>query len=507
MERRFFMNDFEQSLKEHADNFQMVPSKKVWHGIYNDLHPGKRWPSVTMSLLLLFTLVVIGHLNTNNSRRLAYLTHKKISEEKKLAANVKRTGSLKNSQRIIVRKTDLDKGRQVFVYSTSQSVNTGLPTQTTVSNYQNNNLKEDHLLAGDLKSGNNSGSYLFEKNIILSPQPNSNDGGGNMAENLINKETRLQNNADLNGTMNESLQGNIVASHFDGPLYKKALPEKKNNLNSEELSANKNIDDNISTKKTPNTEQNGVRKTAKLHKKRNDKISWVYFAAPVVSSVSFSGESLKQSPGANVITGLPVYQKEGKVLHNSALGLEAGAQMNYTLTKKLKFSAGVHFTYSGYNIISNEVHPIPAILLLRDPATGTTYQRNFITHYGDGTGLGAVMIRNYNWQASIPLGLQYELLGDNKVQFNVGADLEPSLVLKSNAYILSSDGNNYVNDPALLRKLNLSSNFGAFVTFSSTKFKWQIGPNFRYQWLSTYRKDYTVKEHLIDYGIRIGISR
>ena len=80
------------------------------------------------------------------------------------------------------------------------------------------------------------------------------------------------------------------------------------------------------------------------------------------------------------------------------------------------------------------------------------------------------------------------------------------MVIKSNAYILSSDGKNYVNDPDLLRKLNMSSNFGFFVSFTSAKFKWQIGPNVRYQWLSTYKKDYTVKEHLIDYGIRIGIS-
>src|SRR3978361_1186477 len=98
MERRFFMNDFEKSLKEHADKFQMVPSKKVWHGIYNDLHPGKRWPSVTMSLLLIFTLVVIGHLNTNNSR-LAY-SAPKISEEKKSAATLKRKGNSTGIQRI-----------------------------------------------------------------------------------------------------------------------------------------------------------------------------------------------------------------------------------------------------------------------------------------------------------------------------------------------------------------------------------------------------------------------
>jgi hypothetical protein len=181
--------------------------------------------------------------------------------------------------------------------------------------------------------------------------------------------------------------------------------------------------------------------------------------------------------------------------------------MNYTLAKKIKFTIGAHLTYSGYNIISNEVHPIPAVLVLRDPATATTYLKNYETHYGDGTGQSIVTIRNYNWQASIPFGLQYEFSGNEKVQFNVAGDLEPSVVLKSNAYILSSGGNTYINDPSLLRKLNISSNFGAFVTFRSSKFKWQIGPNVRYQWLSTYQKDYTLKEHLIDYGIRIGISR
>ena len=340
-------------------------------------------------------------------------------------------------------------------------------------------------------------SYLTRNQTLI-------PGEDNIAlENVYNKETRLQNNVDLDGIMNGTLQGKIVANHFDNQLTKKTLTEKKNNSNSEELSANKNIDDIISAKKTPNAEN----KVAKLHKKRNDKITWVYFAAPVVSSVSFSGEPLKQSPGANFSPGLPMNQKENKVLHNSALGLEAGAQMNYTLTKKLQFTAGVHLTYSGYNIISNEVHPTFATLVLRDPATGMTYSRSFITHYGDGTGQSVVTIRNYNWQASIPFGLQYEILGNNKVQFNVGANLEPSLVLKSNAYILSSDGNNYINDPSLLRKWNINSNFGAFVTFSSSKFKWQIGPNVRYQWLSTYQKDYTVKEHLIDYGIRIGISK
>src|SRR5687768_2308880 len=67
MERKFYPENFERFLRGHADQFKMTPSKKVWHGIYNDLHPGRRWPSIAMTMVFIFTLVIIGHLNTNNS--------------------------------------------------------------------------------------------------------------------------------------------------------------------------------------------------------------------------------------------------------------------------------------------------------------------------------------------------------------------------------------------------------------------------------------------------------
>ena len=66
MEKKFYTDNFENYLKGHADQFKMTPSKKVWHGIYNDLHPGRRWPSITMSIIFIFSLVIMGHLNTNN---------------------------------------------------------------------------------------------------------------------------------------------------------------------------------------------------------------------------------------------------------------------------------------------------------------------------------------------------------------------------------------------------------------------------------------------------------
>ncbi|MEO7959923.1 MAG: hypothetical protein ABIR19_00155, partial [Ginsengibacter sp.] len=67
MEDKFYLDDFELSLQEQVNQFEMVPTRKVWHGIYNDLHPGNRWPSVMMTFLLVASIVFVGYLNTKSS--------------------------------------------------------------------------------------------------------------------------------------------------------------------------------------------------------------------------------------------------------------------------------------------------------------------------------------------------------------------------------------------------------------------------------------------------------
>ncbi|MEI7734879.1 MAG: hypothetical protein WCI49_05405, partial [Ferruginibacter sp.] len=66
MEKKYYTDDFERLLKERSDEFRMYPSKRVWHSIYNDLHPGRKWPSVAVSLLLITALLITGYWNSNN---------------------------------------------------------------------------------------------------------------------------------------------------------------------------------------------------------------------------------------------------------------------------------------------------------------------------------------------------------------------------------------------------------------------------------------------------------
>ena len=503
MERRFTPDEFERFLKREADDFKMLPSKKVWHGIYNDIHPGRRWPSITIAFLLISTLIYIGRINTHNGSSSGPTSQANVSsntEQPTTIANKEQKNSIK--------------------FESAHQNNTGI----VLTSHQN---KLDNNTAPLLTKGTTANTKN-ETDANVNANPNQNNVIAQTPEgndfNIIqhNQITTVSNqpapvSKDVNGNNDQHTMLGNTNEVYNMPSLKGNIITKNQSLNLDELTKELSagmrqigfvITDAIVN---PNTASENINKKNTLSQqtinnrpKGNYKITWTFFAAPEVTTVSFKGSPIVPPPYLSMPATL--MPSGYKVLHHAALGFEAGTQMNYAFTHTLKFTTGLHFTYSGYNIESNEVHPTVATLTLRDPGSNATYQKNYISHYGDGSGFTPANIRNFNLQVSLPIGLQYQLLGTEKVQLNVASDLEPSYVLNSRAYLLSSDGKNYVNDPSLMRKLNMSSNFGLFVSFSSQKFLWQIGPAVRYQWLSTYKRDYTIHEHLMNYGIRVGIS-
>src|SRR4051812_20510968 len=66
-----YRDHIESFLRESADNFLMVPSRRVWHGIYNNMHPDRRWPSMAVCLLILSAVMFIGVSNNNSLSKAA----------------------------------------------------------------------------------------------------------------------------------------------------------------------------------------------------------------------------------------------------------------------------------------------------------------------------------------------------------------------------------------------------------------------------------------------------
>ena len=86
MEDNNYKDEFELFLKESADEFRMVPSRKVWYSLYNNLHPDRRWPSMAVCLLILTAVLYLGIANNNSlssaakkasSENLSYLLNEK----------------------------------------------------------------------------------------------------------------------------------------------------------------------------------------------------------------------------------------------------------------------------------------------------------------------------------------------------------------------------------------------------------------------------------------------
>ncbi len=512
MERRFDMSDFEQSLKDHADQFKMIPSKRVWNGIYNNLHPGSRWPSITVAMVFLITLVTIGNLNNSTK-------HYQISSN----------GELKSSKNINIRRTEAQKqaGNEINGQNKSKINTPEIDLKNTVKNtvsekfiLRNKSTSVTQSMSANISDENNNFQTQTRKDLQTNNISVNSEAPGLQSENT---STNNNNNA----TVNQQKSGISV---LEEPTNIQTLPQLafaqqpesfKNDLSipvsyqifsfppSESLHLSSiylnNTEPAVITDQNIVEDQNTSITINKLHKKKNNRIEWTFYVNPTISTVSFNKKTIQPSGNASsivVLSGQPSF----KLVHSSRFGFETGAEMSLKIAKRFKFITGFNLSYSGYNNVSNLVHPTFATLTLNDNQGGT-YSKDYITHYGNGQSQDHINLVNYSIEASIPLGVQYNIWGNEKIKVDIASLLEPSVILRDNAYLISSDGRYYVNDPMLVRKTNLEGHFGSYITFIGKNIKWHLGPDFRYQLFSTYKNIYPTQEHLINYGIRIGISK
>ena len=459
MERKFYPENFERFLKGHADQFKMIPSKKVWHGIYNDLHPGRRWPSVAMSLVFIFTLVIIGHLNTNNGKNTLHDL-----------ASLRSANFVKPVQTRVAAKQIKRSGTK------------GILTDILAVNNLNENIVDNNNTEGAIQllpGIKNTEPSLNTQTGLTIAETKSN----NIAEVVLKNKNENPSHSKIENSVTTAPHQNPLAKS-SGEELNKIMGDKEEPVNN--TSVNEEI---ISPAKDISTAGNIVSKPNITKPRKLNNVTWTYYISPSIGYRSLSDSKINHS-----------------VIHDPMLGYEGGAAMSFNLYKKLQFTTGLQVNYSGYSIKANNTHPIVATLILNSANMGQYEVYSAMSHYGNSTGTEFTKLKNYSLQASLPIGLQYAFAGNDNIKLNIASSFQPSLIIASKAYLLSEDRRNYLTNPELVRKFNINTNFATYVSFSSNSFNWQIGPQVRYQLLSTYTKRYQLKENLINYGIRVGIS-
>jgi hypothetical protein len=187
--------------------------------------------------------------------------------------------------------------------------------------------------------------------------------------------------------------------------------------------------------------------------------------------------------------------------HKPGFGFETGIAAKYKIAKNVKLRAGLQFNVNRYEIKTYESYAQLATIRLTDGN-----RVNPVTNYNNFNGYKSSWLKNFYLQVSAPVGVEFKIKGDNRMQFGIASTVQPTYLLGDRAYLISSDYRNYAKMQGLVRKWNVNTSLETFVAYSTGHINWQVGPQVRYQMLSSYLKKYPVKENLFDFGLKVGLS-
>lgn len=193
------------------------------------------------------------------------------------------------------------------------------------------------------------------------------------------------------------------------------------------------------------------------------------------------------------------------IRHRPDIGMQLGFTGTYPISKKLDWVTGIQFNVSKYDIEAYNYPSEVATIALMNPWGGTSTVSTITSFRSNGFRSTANWLRNYYYSVSMPIGLQWRVLGKKHTHWGISATVQPTYVVGNRSYVISADYQNYAEVPYLINKWNLNVGFETFARFQLGKNDFQVGPQIRYQALSSFKKGYPVQEHLYDFGIKLGM--
>ncbi len=474
MEYKNYQDDeFKQLLQNEVKHHRMYPSDHVWGNIRTEIHGNQTWPALTFIALLIISGLTVSTLLMSPSTE-----HFKITTP--IASTViKKVASASNSV--------ATKENTVPYFGVIEPQNI---TQETFSIIENDQLSES-ILAYNPLIGSQELTVSLEK----------------MPESLDKQKISLPNSINIENTKEIVLQ-----------------PSNLQTINVSEESEKMNEEVNllkvIPTDKKPVLEEdylkNIIPTTISIPWKKVSRVGFQFYVTPSKSYRTLSDAEVKDviQPSAvqsansqNIPLGLNYSATVNDIVrHSPAFGLEIGLAALYNISNRLKLKTGVQLNVRQYHIetFKTATRDVSTLALINNSGIQTI---NLFSSYNNNAGYKSEQLNNQTYQVSIPIGIQWEILRGNRVGLNAEASVQPTYSINNSTFLLSTDYKNYTDGNGLLRKWNINTSAGINFSYKSGANLWQIGPQVRFQHLPSYNDQYPIKEHLLDYGIRLGITR
>ena len=536
-ENSFYSDDFEELIRGKTEQYKMYPSENVWKGVHSALHTKRKWFIGSMAFLVTGILFMAGRELITPSNHSAL--HKAAATGSS-TADVTKTNTAPNkmtSPLAVLRPANaLASLRHNAAESDSNleetdpasagiSITVGHPvlTQSDLSEWLSHVVKLPEQ-APDLA-------------VIAAKPAASTDQGKEEEATASRKEsenTAVETTAGAivaRGAADEQGRGDVSDIEARGML--ETLRERRYLRSGAPETAGAARFVVTGKDKLPDSAAAAGKANANTIAKQDDaqRVNWLHdYAMNILPATPKGGRTYLQlslAPTVNYRTlggsdpaATKFYQAAGPyapahlggpndyVDHSPALGFEFGGSILYRLTRNLSIKGGLQFNFSRYTIRAYSTNrPQQAMITLQsyygyymDSVTSLTSANNF-------GGKSVETLDNDYYQLSAPVGFELRVLGNERLQVNLGATIQPSYLLNTNSYMLTSDYTGYTKEPNLFRRWNVSGGLEAFLSYRTGDIRWQIGPEFRYQFLSSYLSKYPITENLKGYGLKIGLTK
>ena len=460
MERNSYNGDFERFLKENTEQYRMYPSEKVWQGVQKSITKRNRRYRITAFVLLLsavsFIAIMLNSTKNSGVKNQAELIPSTESSSDKDIQSA-------NSRLSIPAETAVPK--------------TGGPEPVAVGTPVRQSRFHEYRSSSRSAERNNT---IASINPGFSPAENQSASilVKNIPEDNFQEETSF------------------------GTGFPAVLSEKANLLTSRHSAFLASMNE-----KSGKIIADVITGTVPGINKRKAKASWQFHFTPTVSYRKLTDNKQYPSP---IITSsgysyTSLLSVNDVVYHKPDLGFEIGFDARYPLSGRLKLKMGLQTNITRYGIRAYSYRSEVATIALNN-GNGYANSLNAISNYRNFSGYNSNWLENLYLQLSAPIGFDFIAAKTKDMQIGFSSSLQPTYLLGKKAYLISADYKNYVKVPGLIRTWNMNADIETFVAFGKGKVQWQIGPQVRYQLLSSFVKKYPVKENLYDFGFKVGMS-
>ena len=462
MERQFNNGDFEKLLRDNANQYRMYPSEKVWKGIHSALHTRRRWYGLSAAILFLITGSVVSIFVFSDNPEKNTLADQKITTPE---------NSISKVAPVLITKP------QKFTPELKQTKRSNQRAVYITGSYLNSPLLNSH--AGD------------DQSIAYLNNSNNNDES-------FDANTRDKNEY----SSDEQLLINLGILKTNNKVETEVTDIAESSLEERNITDQSRVDETTGKQITDEISALASQNVSITKSKKQSKLTAQFYFAPTVSYRKLSeNKNVYNSSSFSV----PSIDVNHLVKHKPGMGLEFGFEGRYHVNKTLSLKTGLQFNLNRYDIKAYS-HPTEIATVALSTGFRVDSQVSLSNYRNFGSTTTPNWLENFYFQVAVPVGAEIILSDRNNVQWGISGTLQPTYVIGDRAYLISSDYKNYAKFPELMRRWNLSTGIGTFVQYSTGRIKWQAGPHLRYQHLSSFVSELSVKENLFAIGLKVGAS-